>query len=228
MTNPQPQPATEPMRHDGLQPGELPAFDRAARGYHAGQVDDFIRGLLHRLHEAERGLARGAAEVEQSPRSQQLVDELLKLALDEIDGQKAAALAQAAQILDGARSQAGQITATAQDEAARMVSGAREQSDTLLAGARATAKSHLDTATAQAAAISEGAGRRMLALTAAHEQTLSRLTEINNVTGRLLGAEGQRGDLHGEVERALGVPAPAVQAAAPGKLTASGAASSQE
>lgn len=229
MTIPQHQPATEPMGPDGHPTGELPAFDRSQRGYHIGQVDEFIRGVLRRLHDAEAALAKGAAEVEKNPRARLLVDELMQIALDEITGQKSAALAQATQILDGARAQAGQITSTAQDEAARMVSGAREQSNTLLSSARAEAKRHLDAATAQAAAVSDGAGRRMVALTAAHKQTLDRLGEINSVTGRLLGAEGQRGDLGAEVQRALeGTAGPAAQASAPGRLTASGAIPRQE
>lgn len=225
MTVPQQQPVTEPLGADGRPTGELPAFERVVKGYHMGQVDDFIRALLHRAHVAEEALARGAgqavAEVESNPRARQLVDELMRIALDEVTGQKTAALAQAAQILEGARSQADQITSGAREEAASMVGGAREQSDTLLASARADAKRHLDDAYAKAAAVQEGAGRRMQALTATHAQTLTRLAEINGVTSRLLAAEEQRGDLQGEVERALGATPPAVQAAAPGRLTAS-------
>jgi DivIVA domain-containing protein len=228
MTIPQPDHPAEPLGPDGHPTGELPAFERTPRGYHPGQVDSFLREVLHRMHVAEEALARGVTEVEDNPRARRLVDELIQLALDEITGQKTAALAQAAQILEGARSQAGQIMATAQEESARMVSGAREQSDTLLSSARAEAKRQLDAAAAQAAAVAEGAGRRMLALTAAHEQTLTRLGEINQVTGRLLTAEDQRGDLHGEVERALGGQAPAVQAAAQARLTAPGTATAQD
>jgi DivIVA domain-containing protein len=220
------QPANEPTGTDGRPTGELPAFDRVARGYHAGQVDDFLRRVLHRLHQAEEALAQATGHavtvVENNPRARQLVDELMQIALDEITGQKTAALAQAAQILDGARAQAAQITGSAQDEARSLVGGAREQSDTLLASARADAKRHLDTAAAQAAAVQEGAGRRMQALVATHGQTLARLAEINGVTTRLLAAEESRGDLQGEVDLALGASPPAaVQASAPGRLTAS-------
>ena len=218
------QPAAEPLGPDGRPTGELPAFETVPRGYHKGQVDELLRGLLHRLHTAEEALARGlqhaAADVGSSPQARQLIDELMRLALDEILGQKAAAAAESEQLLADARRQSAEVASIARDEADRLVAGAREQSETLLSSARAEASHHLDQAAAQAAAVSDAAGRRMQALASAHEQTLARFAEINSVTGQLLAAEGQRGSLQDEVSRALGT-SPEVQAAARGSLIAS-------
>lgn len=218
------QPATEPLGPDGRPTGELPSFETVQRGYHKGQVDELLRSLLHRLHTAEETLARGiqnvAGDVEKSPRARQLIDELMRLALDEILGQKAAAATEAEQLLADAHRQAAEVASIARDEADRLVAGAREQSETLLSSARAEASHHLDQAAAHAAAVSDAAGRRMQALASAHEQTLARFAEINAVTGQVLAAEGQRGSLQDEVSRALG-NGPEVQATARGSLTAS-------
>jgi cell division septum initiation protein DivIVA len=202
---------------------EQPLFERVSHGYHMPQVDDYIRRLLARLHEAELALVqpleRDAAAAVHSPAARQMIDELMRMALDEIMGQKAAAQQEADQLLASAREMAAQISQEATSEADTMVAGAREQSATLLNDARASARSLLAKATARAEAVTEAGERRLTALITTHEQTLARLAEISSVTTRLGDMERERGSLRDEVDRAVG-EAPAVAASAPAQLTA--------
>lgn len=194
---------------------DMPQFDKTHRGYHIGQVNDFVTSLLHRIAALEHSLASAVGELPhdialaaQSPQGQKAIDELLKLALDEITGQKAAATAQAAQVVADARA-----------EADKLVAAASEQVTTIVEGARSQAKQLTDNAAARAAAVSEGADQRLQALMDQHAETISRLGQINQVTGQLLTLEKNRGNLREEVERVMPATA-AVAASARPELTA--------
>lgn len=202
---------------------EMPQFERTRSGYHVDQVNDYIHGLLDHAHTLEHELARftreGASKalhIAESPQGQRMIDELMRLALDEITGQKAAAQHDIEQMLQNASRQAAQVLAGADSEATKLVAAAREQADTVLNGARADAKRMLDTAAAKAAAVSDGAERRMTAMIGHHAETVRRLNQIHQVTGDLLQADSDRGALQDEVTRASA----AVAAHAPAQLTA--------
>jgi len=192
----------------------LPFFERVSHGYSMHQVDDYIRQALARLHQQEQDLLGHAEQLAtaavHSPQAEQMIDELMKLALDEILGQKAAAITEAEQFLSSARQEAEQIIAAARDESESMVSGAREQSGSLLADARSSARKMLDDAASRV----DEAEQHIAALARTHEETLSRLDEISRVTTRLLGSERERG-LPGSVSGAVQANAPAQLLAAP-------------
>lgn len=193
------------------QEGTHPLFERVSRGYHMQQVDDYIHELLERLHGVEHHLAgpieRAASEAFHSPQAKAAIDELMRLALDEILGNKAAAESEASQLLENARQEADSILAQARTEADEMVAGAREQSGTLLADARGQARKMLDDAAGRV----DEAERRVGTLASIHKQTLSRLAEISQVTGQIMDTEQQRGPV--QAERSL-------PAATPAQLTA--------
>ncbi len=206
------------MSHHATEPepaapeGSHPLFERVTRGYHMQQVDDYIRDLLERLHGVEQRLAgpveRAASEAVHSPQAKQAIDELMRLALDEILGNKAAAEAEAARLLATAQQEAGQVLSAARGEADEMVSGAREQTASLLSDARGQARKMLDDAAARV----DEADRRVAALASVHKQTLTRLSEISQVTSQVMATEADRGPVQGD--RALHASAPAQLTAA--------------
>jgi len=196
----------------------MPEFDRTRNGYHIGQVSTFVSRLLARVDELEKSIAGLAGRVPHAleheaatPQGQQLIADLMKLATDEITGQKAAAATQIAGMIEDAEGQKSVLLADAGKQAEVLIAAAREQVDTLLNDARAQSKQMTDSAAARAAAVADGAARRQEVLKGAHADTLDRLTEINQVTGQLLDSERARGSLDDEVVRVL----PAVGAAAP-------------
>jgi cell division septum initiation protein DivIVA len=209
---------TEPLGAE-VPEGTHPLFERVARGYHMQQVDDYVRDLLERLHSVEQHLAgpveRAASEAMRSPQARQAIDELMRLALDEILGNKAAAEAEAAQLLETAREEAAKVLSGTRTEVDEMVSGAREQSGSLLSDARGQARKMLD----DAAALVDEAQHRVEALASVHRQTLTRLNEISQVTGRVLSTETERGPVQ---------PDRALHAAAPAQLTAAAEVNAEE
>jgi hypothetical protein len=189
-----------------------PSFESADRGYAMHQVDAWVSGALARLRHLEERLAGVVAGVVQAPQAQQSVADLMRLALDEVEGNRAAALADAERLLADARATAMSLQATSRQEAAADASRVLQE-------ARARAESILDDAAARAGAVADGAGRRMAALAAIHDKTIGRLREVNDVTGRMLQLEGDRGTLSDEVDRVMsGAPAPD----APGRPAPSG------
>jgi cell division septum initiation protein DivIVA len=211
-------------RLDSVRP-EVPAFTTYRDGgLHPGQVHQWASGILHRLSEAERAVAELAGKVAEAagrqpetPQGQRMIADLMKLASDELAGQRAGAAAEAQQLIDSAGAKRDQVITDAEAEAAQLIGAAREQVDTLLNEARAEAKAMLDSASARSAAVAEGADRRLAALTAQHEETIRRIRQVNQVTGSLLAGEQDRGSLPDEVSRAL--PAAVF---APAALTVSG------
>lgn len=214
------------IRRDSKPDGEH--FARVANGYHPGHVDEWARRIIDRLRQAEAKVAELSAaavrEVGRSPEGKQLLADLMKLALDEITGQKEAAAAEGARILSDARAEAAAIIEQASKDSAGLVSGAREQSDALLESARKGASDMLDKATTRAQAVSEGAQRRLDAVTASHEQLLARFRELHAGMGELMSRESERGTMADEVARLTGEPAEvaaAADASAQPELTAS-------
>jgi hypothetical protein len=203
-------------------PEAPPRFTTVSRGFHPDEVKNYVSGLLgdighlrHLLHEAGAGIMHEA----ESPRGQRAIVDLMRIAVDEIDGNRADAEAAIAQMIAEATSQAAQIKDQAARESQSMVAGARQQADTVLATARVDAKKMTDRAAAESAAVHEGAQRRLEGLRVLHAQTISRMTEIRDVMSRSLDAEGERGTLDDEVERALAGTS-AVAASSPAQLTA--------
>jgi len=201
----------DPSRSPGAQPAAgTGSFARVAKGYDVRQVDEHLQHLWTRIRELEERLARAGGDLlhqaESSPAARKAIGDLMQLALDEITGQRAAADAEIAQLLSDARMEAAQVRGAAQQEAAQAGAGAREQSGIILAQARDEAKKLLDDAAAHATAVTEGAQHRLRVLTGIHEDTVSRLAEINQVSGSLIGSERDRGSLAEEVARIAGSP----------------------
>jgi cell division septum initiation protein DivIVA len=213
---------TLPPPQPPLVPSSPPRFATVARGLHPDQVHEYISGLLADLGQMRHMLAEAGAGVlhaAESPQGQRAIVDLMRVAVDEIERNQAAADADIAQMIADATAQAAQVKDQAARESRSMVAGAREQADTVLATARADAKAMTDKAAAESAAVHEGAERRLEGLLTLHAQTLSRMMEIRDVMSRSLDAEGERGTLDEEVERALAGTA-AVAASTPARLTA--------
>jgi cell division septum initiation protein DivIVA len=203
-------------------PFPAPQFETVMRGYDARQVHEYVEALRGEFDKLRHALGEGGERLlhaAETPQGERAIVDLMKIAVDEIEGNQAAAAAQVAQELADARAEAAQVRESANKEASSLVAGARQQAATVLSTARADAKKLTDRASAEAAAVHEGAGRRMEGLRAVHDETLRRMTEIREVMDRTLGAEGERGTLDDEVERALAGTS-AVAATAPSQLTA--------
>jgi hypothetical protein len=185
-------------------PAGLPPLPtRARNGYDQGAVHRWAAEMLTRLRHAEqraRDLAEGAAEgaekAAESPASQENVKtqiaDLLKLAADEAEGNRV-----------GAARQAAELVSKAEEEARTIVAAAQEQAGIVMTTARDQAKTQLDDASVRAAAVDEGARKRLDAIVALHSETVTRLTQTRDVTTQLLAAEEARGPLADEVTRAL-------------------------
>jgi cell division septum initiation protein DivIVA len=189
-------------------PFPAPQFETVMRGYDARQVHEYVEALRGEFDKLRHALGEGGERLlhaAETPQGERAIVDLMKIAVDEIEGNQAAA--------------AAQVRESANKEASSLVAGARQQAATVLSTARADAKKLTDRASAEAAAVHEGAGRRMEGLRAVHDETLRRMTEIREVMDRTLGAEGERGTLDDEVERALAGTS-AVAATAPSQLTA--------
>jgi len=199
-----------------------PQFSTVVRGYDSQQVHDYVNALLREFDKLRHAVGEGGERLlhaAETPQGERAIVDLMKIAVDEIEGNQAAAAQQVAELLASARAEAAQVKDGAQKEAASLLAGARQQAATVLSSARADAKKMTDQAAAESAAVHEGAGRRMEGLRAVHEETLRRMEEIRGVMERTLSAEGERGTLDDEVDRALAGTS-AVAATAPGQLIA--------
>lgn len=112
-----------------------------------------------------------------------------------------AAKDQAEHTISGAVAQAEQLTAAAKAEAERTVGDANMHAENTVAAAIGQAKQQLDEATARAAAVHDGAERRLNLLISRHTETVRRLTEIRDVVTTLVAGETARGSLEDEVNR---------------------------
>jgi len=179
------------------------SFDTAQRGYHKGQVDEWVHWALSEIEKLSRQAASFTIHEAGSPEGQRLISELIRIAADEITGQQAAAAAEIEQMIAGAHQQADSIIAEARQQADQALSSATQQAATLVNSARADAKKTTDDAAAHAAAVHEAAGERLLQLSKLHEDGIARLAQVNKVTAQVLEAERSRGSLKDEVTRAL-------------------------
>lgn len=116
----------------------------------------------------------------------------------------AAAKEQAEHTISGAVSKAEQLTAAAKAEADRTVGEANSHAEKTVATAIGQAKQQLDEATARAAAVHDGAERRLNLLISRHTETMRRLTEVRDVVTTLVAGETARGSLEDEVNRIVG------------------------
>jgi hypothetical protein len=207
-------------------PADMPQFERTRHGYDPAQVHMWATGLIARIkeleHAAEHAIGRGAHALvhdAETPQGQALLADLMKIATDELTGQQVQAAAAAADVarragaeaetkLAEASRQAAEVLRRADEEAGKLVSGAQEQSETVLQTARAQAAETVGRASAHAAAVHEGADRRLQQLMGLHRETQDRLAQIHDVTGQALEADRQRGTLADEVARATAVADP--------------------
>lgn len=184
-------------------PAGMPPLPTRRNGYEQGAVHHWAAGILARLRRAEQqarelaeGAAQGAEKAADTPASRQNVEnqiaDLLKMAADEAEGNRL-----------GAARQAADLVSKAEQEARTIVVAAKEQAEIVMATAREQAKAQLDDASVKAAAVDEGARRRMTAIVALHSEATTRLEHVRDVTTQLLDAEQERGSLAGEVARAL-------------------------
>lgn len=100
---------------------------------------------------------------------------------------------EAENIRSSAQSQAEQTVGAANTEADRLITGSREEADRTLETARGQAEEALGDAERRASTINEGASRRLESLTATHTEAVRRLTEVHDVLGNLLHADGDAG-----------------------------------
>jgi cell division septum initiation protein DivIVA len=179
------------------------SFETSQRGYHKGQVDEWVHWALSEIEALTQRAAAFAGHELGSPQGQKLLAELVQIAADEITGQQAAAAAEIEQMIAGAHQQADSIIAEARKQADQTIASATQQSSTLVSSARADAKKTTDDAAAHAAAVHEAAGERLAQFIKIHEDGLARLAQVNKVTQQVLDAEQSRGSLKAEVDKAL-------------------------
>ncbi len=228
MTRSVTQPVPQSSREQAPQRPPALAIDLVERGYHPGKVDLYAHELHERVRRAEEALGtalRAADKKASTPAGRELIGDLLRMALDEIEGNRAQAVADAAKMIEDARSAARDARGAAQRESDGMVAGAREQSNTILADARTEAKRITDEATAHATAVHEAAERRMQAVANFHQATLTRVGIISEATAKLLREEEGRGPVEGEVARLMGIAPAAVVSAEAAELPAPGSGS---
>jgi cell division septum initiation protein DivIVA len=185
-------------------------FTTTQRGYHKGEVDDFVRWARDELDKARAEAARLAGQVipfigreASSPEGQKLLAELIQIAADEITGKQAAVAVEIEQMITGAHQQSDSIIADAREQAQKITASATQQAASLLGNARTDAKKTTDDAAAHAAAVHETAEERLRQLVKIHEDGLARLAQVNQVTTQVLDAEKARGPLASEVDKAL-------------------------
>ncbi|MBO0775980.1 MAG: hypothetical protein J2P34_06660, partial [Actinobacteria bacterium] len=115
----------------------------------------------------------------------------------------AAAQEKAENTVAAARAEADKLRSAARNETERAVAEAHKKAENTVASATAQAKQMLDEATTRAAAIHDGAERRLSLLMSRHTETMRRLTEIRDVVTNLVASETSRGSLEDEVARTV-------------------------
>lgn len=188
------------------------SFNVVAKGYHKGEVDEWVRWALSEIESLGHQVVSFASHEAGSPQGQQLLTDLMALMMDEITGRKQAAAAEVAQMMAGARQQVDSIISDARKQSDSITSSATQQASALVSNARADAKKTTDAAEAHAAAVNEAAGTRTAQLTRVHADGIARMQQMHDVTEQYLAAESQRGSLTDEVTRAM---APVTSSAAP-------------
>jgi cell division septum initiation protein DivIVA len=112
-----------------------------------------------------------------------------------------AAQEQAERAITAARSEADKTFHEARAEAERTTTEARKKSENVLATAKAQARKGLDEATARAAAVHDGAERRLNLLSTEHVEIIRGLTDILDRVSALVTAETVRMSLEDEVDQ---------------------------
>src|ERR1700761_488379 len=154
-------------------------------------------------------------------------DRTKKEAREQAEHMLTAAQEQAERAISSARSEADKTRTTARAEADHTTADARKKADTVLSGAKSQGKQTLDEARARAAAIHDGAERRLNLLSTRHGETIRRLTDILDGVSGLVAAETARPSLEDEVDqhvaKAMGQKKAEAANAAPGASPAPGA-----
>src|ERR1700761_4628125 len=156
-------------------------------------------------------------------------DRTKKEAREQAEHMLTAAQEQAERAISSARSEADKTRTTARAEADHTTADARKKADTVLSGAKSQDKQTLDEATARAAAIHDGAERRLNLLSTRHGETIRRLTDILDGVSGLVAAETARPSLEDEVDqhvaKAMGQKKAEAASASAGTPSAPGAGS---
>ena len=128
-------------------------------------------------------------------------DRIRKEAREQAEHMLTAAQEQAERAISSARAEADKTRTTARAESDHLTADARKKADTAISSAKSQAKQTLDEATARAAAIHDGAERRLNLLSTRHAETIRRLTDILDGVSGLVAAETARPSLEDEVDQ---------------------------
>ena len=226
------------------------SFDIAVRGYHRGQVQEYMARSSQLLATLEQHLAVARADVQRAKseadearaeterlRTQQVeskpvhqevsgrLSQILKLAAEEADQERATAEAEIAKLRAESNAAAEQAIAQARAQAEEVVTTAHRTAEAELAEARSTADSDLkrareeadrlrlasvrqtqnllDEARRRAGAVNEVSNHRLETLTATHGEAVLRLGQIRDVLADLLDRDSAAGSLAEVVEAVL-------------------------
>jgi len=226
------------------------SFDIAVRGYHRGQVQEYMARSSQLMATMEQHLAVAradvqrakveaeearaeverlrAAQAESKPVHQEVsgrLSQILKLAAEEADQERATAEAEIATLRSDNQSEIERLLAEARAEAEEHTSTARRTAESELTEARATAESDLkrareeadrlrlasvrqtqnllDEARRRAGAVNEVSNHRLETLTATHGEAVLRLGQIRDVLADLLDRDSAAGSLAEVVEAVL-------------------------
>jgi cell division septum initiation protein DivIVA len=149
--------------------------------------------------------------------SQTEADRIRKEAREQAEHMLTAAQEQAERAISTARAEADKTRTTARAESEHMTADARKKADTAVSSAKSQAKQTLDEATARAAAIHDGAERRLNLLSTRHAETIRRLTDILDGVSGLVAAETARPSLEDEVDQTVAKAIGQKKAEAPAK-----------
>jgi cell division septum initiation protein DivIVA len=226
------------------------SFDSAVRGYHRGQVDEYVarsNQLLATLEQhlavarsdaqrAQTEAARTRDEIERlrvehaeaKPVHEEVsgrLSQILRLAAEEADQERATAEAEIAKLRSESQAEAERAVAEARAQAEHVVATARQTAEQELADARAAAdrdltsarqeaerlrlasvrqtQDLLDEARRRATAVNEVSNHRLETLTATHGEAVLRLGQIRDVLADLLDRDTAAGSLSEMVESVL-------------------------
>lgn len=223
-------------------------FEVTMRGYNRRQVDDFVARTRSELGDLEQRLAVARRETERVRKElatvksemevqqegsrpahaaiSERLSQILRLAAEEADQERAAAEAAIAEMRAKANSdvedlrrrtdsdceemrrtakdESEQERTRARDEAARLLSSSQDESERTIAAAKDHANRLVAAAERRAQAVTEVANRRLATLVERHTETVERLSEMRETLIGLLSAEADAGSLEGEVERLTG------------------------
>lgn len=226
------------------------SFDIAVRGYHRVQVQEYMARSSQLLATLEQHLATARADVqrarteadrantevehlralaaESKPVHEEVsgrLSQILRLAAEEADQERATAEAEIVAMRRDADGQAAQVVAEANAEAQRVLAEARQTAERELGGARETANRELgearneadrlrlasvrqtqellDEAQRRAGAVNEVSTQRLETLTATHGEAVLRLGQIRDVLADLLQRDEAAGSLASVVEAVI-------------------------